>query len=70
MSFLIPLCLLITLINGHGYLNDPTSRAVFQKMFNRTNFPEAEFSGGLIYQYYYRGIFFITYLNSTIQILP
>ena len=52
---LIALSLLIALVNGHGYLSDPVSRALYQKLYNRTSFPGSEMSGGLIYRYYYRG---------------
>lgn len=46
---------MIALVNGHGYLFNPVSRALYQKLYNRTYCPEAEFSGGLVYRYYYRG---------------
>jgi len=47
---------LIALVNGHGYLLDPVSRALYQNMQkdNQTCCPQEEMSGGLIYKNYYR----------------
>ena len=47
-SILITVNLLIVFVNGHGYLNDPPGRTA-------NKYQVAEFSGGLSYQYYYRG---------------
>ena len=52
---LITLTLLIVLVNGHGYLRDPVSRAYYQSLYNKTRWPGSEMSGGLVYRYYYRG---------------
>ena len=50
--------LLTIFVNGHGFLDNPPGRVPSNKR------REAEFSGGLSYQYYYRGIFFIDLLNE------
>lgn len=52
---LITISILIALVNGHGYLFNPISRALYQSMYNKTAFPGSEMSGGLVYRYYYRG---------------
>jgi hypothetical protein len=53
---LINISILIALVNGHGYLLDPVSRALYQNMQkdNQTCCPQEEMSGGLIYKNYYR----------------
>jgi hypothetical protein len=52
---LITLSILVALVNGHGYLFNPVSRAFYQSLYNRTRWPGSEMSGGLVYRYYYRG---------------
>jgi len=47
-SILITVNLLIVFVNGHGYLNDPPGRTA-------KKYQAAEFSGGITYQFYYRG---------------
>jgi hypothetical protein len=54
-NILIIISVLIALINGHGYLFNPVSRAYYQSLYNRTRWPGSEMSGGLVYRYYYRG---------------
>ena len=63
-SILIFVSLLITLINGHGYLQIPVSRALYQKLtINQNIQASSQFSGSLPYRYYYRGIIII-YLKT------
>ena len=54
-NILIAISILIALVNGHGYLFNPVSRAYYQSLYNRTRWPGSEMSGGLVYRYYYRG---------------
>ena len=49
---IVIVCFVISFVNGHGYLEDPPGRVPSTKI------REAEFSGALIYQYYYRGWLF------------
>ena len=59
-SILLLVCLMVTLINGHGYLENPVSRALYQKLkFSKWIRASSQFSGSLPYRYYYRGIILI-----------
>ena len=62
---LITISILIALVNGHGYLFNPVSRAFYQSLYNKTRWPGSEMSGGLVYRYYYRGKNFDLFLRFT-----
>ena len=65
---LITISISIALVNGHGYLFNPVSRALYQNLYNRTAFPGSEMSGGLVYRYYYRGKNFDLFKISSLKI--
>ena len=48
-SILISAFLIVGLVNGHGFMTDPPIRIKHWQVKN------AEFSGGINMQYYYRG---------------
>ncbi len=56
------ICSMIVFVNSHGFLNDPPGRVPPNKR------REAEFSGGLIYQYYYRGNFIFWFYRKYLLI--
>ena len=54
-------CLIVGLVNGHGFMTEPPIRIQSWQVQN------AEFSGGVNMQYYYRGINFSNYFDSFLR---
>ena len=53
---LLHISLLIVLVNAHGYLEDPKPRA-YGPASRANQDIGAQYSGGFMFHYYYRGIF-------------